>query len=85
MNLGNEKKEDYDIQATDGIRKLRGEAFNVAPSFFQGKKSSSLRKMKKNPMENILILLMYNADAVELGYTPKREENIFHLPVKLSF
>ena len=43
VEYGNEDSNDHDITAIKGSKKLFGEAFNVAPSFFQGKKLRCLR------------------------------------------
>lgn len=81
VEYGNENYNDHDIMATNGKVTLIGEAFNVAPSFFQGKKSSSLKKLRKNANENTLILLVYNNDAVLDTYRFKKIGNVFHLRV----
>ena len=46
VEYGNEDSNDHDITAMKGDKKLLGEAFNIAPSFFQGKKASMLKKLR---------------------------------------
>ncbi len=87
IELGNENNQSFDIQAQKENKKLRGEAFNVASSFFQGKKSSALSKLRKNNHNNDTIVILYNSDAPKKGkdYKPVFVENEFHLPVQLDF
>jgi hypothetical protein len=47
VELGNEDKNGFDIKAASDSKVLIGEAFNVAPSFFQGKKAVMLKKLRK--------------------------------------
>ncbi len=84
VELGHDADEDNDISASDMNGCLIGEAFNVAPSFFQGKKARSLRKMYQQRKNNEMILLIYNADAVKDVYSPKPDEGVFHLRVNLN-
>ncbi|MEL7119908.1 MAG: hypothetical protein AAFO07_10715 [Bacteroidota bacterium] len=84
VELGNEQKNEHDIHGNDANRELIGEAFNVAPSFFQGKKRTALKKLEASAQKkgnNPLILLLYNSDAVNEGYSFKSKENLFHLAV----
>jgi hypothetical protein len=46
VEYGHEDKNGFDITAEQDSQKLIGEAFNVEPSFFQGKKASMLRKLR---------------------------------------
>jgi hypothetical protein len=52
----------------DNGRTLIGEAFNVAESFFQAKKSTMLKKLAKSHA-------MFNHDAVKVGYKQKPSKN----------
>ncbi len=85
VEFGNENFNAHDITAEKGSSKLIGEAFNVAESFFQTKKSSALKKLRKSKLNNEIILIIYNSDAIKEKYLPKPIENEFHLPVKLDF
>lgn len=82
--FGNENHIPHDIIAESNSTKLIGEAFNVAQSFFQGKKASSLRKLRNARKNGEIILLLYNADAIESSYIAKKVENEYHVPVHLS-
>jgi hypothetical protein len=48
VEYGNENKNGFDICATGNGKTLIGEAFNVAQSFFQTKKSTMLKKLAKS-------------------------------------
>lgn len=84
VEFGHDNYNDNDISATDGNIKLIGEGFNVAQSFFQSKKASSLRKMRSQIKENDKILLIYNFDAVSESYQPKPKENEYHLKINIT-
>lgn len=85
VELGNENNNGYDIQARNGKRILIGEAFNVAQSFFQGKKTAMIKKLREDKEKNTMLLLLFNADAVKDNYKPNLGENEFYLPVNISF
>ena len=84
VEYGNSHNSPYDIMAENNKFKLIGEAFNVAPSFFQGKKSMSLAKLRKAKKENTIIVLLYNADAVNKEYRPESMPNEYHIPVEID-
>lgn len=84
VELGNESKNSHDIQAENDEIKLIGEAFNVAESFFQGKKNLMLKKLRESRKANEIILLVYNDDAVKESYRPKQFDREYHLPVKID-
>ena len=84
VEYGNDNNNQYDIIAKNKKYKLFGEAFNVAPSFFQGKKSSSLKKLRREKSNNTVLLLLYNSDAVDINYTPKKVLNEYHIPVDIN-
>jgi hypothetical protein len=73
VEFGNENKNGFDIRASDHNVQLVGEAFNVAPSFFQQKKNYSVKKIKKNGEMSQLKLVMFNSDAPPVGYVPRIE------------
>ena len=68
VEYGNEDTSGFDIRAASNGETLIGEAFNVAPSFFQGKKTMMLRKLRKSSADYKVI--MFNDDAVDVGYRP---------------
>jgi hypothetical protein len=70
VEYGNEDQNGFDICADGNGKKLIGEAFNVAESFFQTKKTSMLKKLRKASADYKII--MFNHDAVGQGYIPKR-------------
>lgn len=73
VELGNEDNNGFDIRAEANSKTLIGEAFNVAPSFFQGKKSAMLKKLKKDGEADYKII-MVNHDAVSESYAPAKEK-----------
>lgn len=83
VEYGNENNNDYDIQASVGGRTLIGEAFNVAPSFFQGKKTAMLKKLQIDEKADVK-LIMFNHDAVAPGYVPIPPSGVHFLLVNIS-
>lgn len=82
VEYGNEDEEDHDITATDGNRRLIGEAFNVAPSYFPGKSRSALKKLDNSGASNVVRVLVYNQDAT--GNAPgitQDKHAIYHISV----
>ena len=73
-----------DLIAIAGNCRLVGEAFNVAPSFFQTKKSSMVKKLSAKKADYRLII--FNADAVKSpdNYIEKSEQSMLYLPVNIS-
>ena len=71
VELGVESKNKFDITASEGSKTLAGEAFNVSMSFFQGKKTSSLKKLRGKASSYNDKLLIFNEDAVSTDYTPR--------------
>ena len=70
-----------DLKASAGKRRLAGEAFNVAPSFFQSKKHSTLKKLKAQEVDYRLIV--FNEDAVKRPeyYIAQSKPAMLYLPV----
>lgn len=77
-------KSGNDLRATSGNRRLVGEAFNVAQSFFQTKKSSMIRKLKTDEKADYR-LIIFNAKAVKDSdyYFKKSEPSMLYLPVDI--
>ena len=73
-----------DLTAAAGDCRLLGEAFNVAPSFFQAKKSAMIKKLKSQEAD--FRLLLFNADAVKDPhyYLEKSEPSMLYLPVGMQ-
>ena len=64
VEYGNEDKNENDIEASNDNDRLSGEAFNVAKSFFQIKKSAMLRKLRKPENKSSYKAILVNSDAV---------------------
>ena len=67
VKYGNEDSNDHDINASNGGKLLVGEAFNVAPSFFQGKKNAMRKKLRSNKSGADYMIILANSDAVKDG------------------
>jgi hypothetical protein len=85
VEFGNEDENGFDIQASSGKIRLVGEAFNVAPSFFQTKKSSALKKLRRDGSNATYRILMFNEDAVSSSYTPKPEDGFYYVLVDVEY
>jgi hypothetical protein len=83
VEYGNENKNPFDIQAVGEGKKLVGEAFNVAESFFQGKKASMLKKLSGDIIADYK-LIMFNRDAIRQGYTPKPKNGEYFVVVSVG-
>ncbi|TGK08636.1 hypothetical protein EHO58_05530 [Leptospira selangorensis] len=81
LSVSSEKA--FDIMASEGKRRLVGEAFNVAPTFFNGKKSRELKKLSKFEDKEADFLLIYNVEAANSSDTFELINNVLHLRVKL--
>ena len=81
VEFGNEDNNGFDIRASSGTISLVGEAFNVAPSFFQTKKGSALKKLRRDGIDATYRVLMFNDDAVSPSYSPKPEAGLHHILV----
>lgn len=84
VEFGNEDKNGFDIKARIGGKTLVGEAFNVAPSFFQIKKSSMLKKLRHNGEKADYRIIMVNHDAVANNYAPKSEAGLYYVVVNIG-
>ncbi|MGO8747492.1 MAG: hypothetical protein ACLQNE_16080 [Thermoguttaceae bacterium] len=84
VEYGNDDEQGFDIQASSDTSALIGEAFNVAPSFFQGKKGSMLKKLRQSTARADFKLIMFNHDAVRMEYVPETEEREFFVVVKVG-
>jgi hypothetical protein len=84
VEFGNEDKNGFDICASSNDASLVGEAFNVAPSFFQAKKASALKKLRRNGAHATYRILMFNNDAALPSYVPKPEAGLHHILVDVE-
>ncbi|MES2040087.1 MAG: hypothetical protein V4495_19905 [Pseudomonadota bacterium] len=85
VEFGNENNNGFDIRASSGDYLLVGEAFNVAPSFFQGKKAAALKKIRIKGADATHKIIVYNSDAVADNYAPRVEDGLFHVVVDFGF
>ena len=84
VEYGNEDSNDHDITAENEDKKLAGEAFNVAPSFFQGKKASMLKKLRKPENISDYKIIMANSDSVKYGYSPSVRSDEYYIFVNVE-
>lgn len=84
VEFGNEDGNGFDLRADSDCACLVGEAFNVAPSFFQGKKSLMLKKLQKDGASATYHVIMVNHDAVASGYKPKAEPGVYYVFVNVG-
>lgn len=73
-----------DLVATTENKSLFGEVFNVAPSFFQAKKTAMIRKLRAQSGVDYM-LLIFNSDAVSEpeAYFEKSEVSMMYLPINI--
>ncbi|WP_070988374.1 hypothetical protein [Halofilum ochraceum] len=71
VEYGNEDANDHDISAEKSGQRLIAEAFNVAPSFFQGKKNAMRKKLRTSSVRADYMIILANSDAVPQDYAPK--------------
>jgi hypothetical protein len=83
VEYGHQNNNNFDLEASREDKRLIGEAFNVAPSFFQGKKSAMLRKLNIDEKATIK-LIMFNHDAEAAGYTPNPSSDVHFLFVDVT-
>lgn len=74
VQLGHENTNPFDIEANNGRESLAGEAFNVAASFFQVKKSAMLVKLRRDAPNHTYRIIMVNHDAVTENYKPRVQQ-----------
>jgi hypothetical protein len=84
VEFGNEDKNGFDIQAGANGLSLIGEAFNVAPTFFQTKKNKMLHKLRLTAATADFKIIMFNHDAISAKYTPKLDDNEYYLVVDIG-
>lgn len=86
VEYGHGNENQFDITAHDRDQTLIGEAFNVAPSFFQGKKAAMLKKMRTHGQKATHSMVMFNADAVHERYLPSPSSHgqVYHVLVDVG-
>ena len=83
VEYGNENQNAHDITAQNNGKNLRCEAFNVSAAFFHTKKAKTLKKLRNNAMQEDIILVMFNKDAVSTEYQPKKIDKEYYLLVEI--
>jgi len=66
VELGNENDNPHDIVSYSSGKTLIGEAFNVAPSFFNVKKNKSYKKLLKSDQNPDFLILLCNSDSHDM-------------------
>lgn len=85
VEFGNEDNNGFDIRGVNRDGELLiGEAFNVAPSFFQSKKLKALTKMREKGGNATYRLLLVNDDAVTSKYKPKPAAGLHYAFVNIE-
>ncbi len=84
VEYGHGNKQGLNVRASANGRTLIGEAFNVAPSFFQIKKSAMLRKLRRPSATADYKVVMFNHEAVAAAYVPKPRNTEFFVLVKVG-
>jgi len=82
VEYGNENNNGSDICAAGNGKTLAGEAFNAAPSFFQAKKCSMIKKVAESSAD--FKIIMFNHDAVKSSYAPKPTKNEYFVFVQVG-
>lgn len=81
VEFGNENNEPHDIYSESNGKRLIGEAFNVAPSFFNVKKNKTYRKMLKCEPKPDYLILLCNSDSHD---SIKEDNGIFIIKVEIE-
>jgi hypothetical protein len=84
VELGNENKKDHDITSKAEGKVLIGEAFNVAPSFFNVKKSKTIKKLKESTLDADYLILLCNEDSHEHTTKSSSVNNIEIIKVNMT-
>lgn len=84
VELGNEDKNGFDITAQGNGKHLVGEAFNVATSYYQGKKNHALRKLRTKGCQADYRVIIANADSVDARYRPDINSNEYFIFVNVE-
>jgi hypothetical protein len=84
VEFGNEDVNGFDIRAENGEATLVGEAFNVAPSFFQIKKGQAVNKLVTKGGDATYRLVIANEDSVRDSYLPRATRDVKFLFVNVE-
>lgn len=84
VEYGNQNRQNHDIEAHAPNRYLIGEAFNVAESFFQGKKAKTLRKLRQSAANSTDKIVLFNTEAASASYKPRPKSGELMVRVSIS-
>ena len=84
VEYGNSDKNPHDITAEENGLTFCGEAFNVAPSFFMGKKTKSIKKLREKSADADYRFIVANLDAIEETYRPIEHKGEYYLFVDIK-
>lgn len=84
VEYGNEDTSGFDIQANGGGKKLVGEAFNVASSFFQTKKTAMLKKLRASGAGADYKIILFNDEAVDRSYEPNPKSHEYFVFIQIG-
>ena len=75
-----------DLRADDGSNHLRGEAFNVAATFYQTKRAQALKRLRSDLSSSTHRVVVFNRDALPAvsSYAAKTDDGIVFIPVSLD-
>ena len=83
VEYGNDNNNDHDVTAEAYGKRFCGEAFNVSPSFFEGKKWKMLKKLRDKSADAEYKFIIANIDAVKETYSPKIKDREYYLFVDI--
>jgi hypothetical protein len=84
VEFGHGNRNAFDLMAEQNGARLIGEAFNVAPSFFQSKKTAMLNKLRRQSSDAAYTVLLFNSDAVHERYAPIKDCREYHVFVEVG-
>jgi hypothetical protein len=85
VEYGHEDQNSHDITSTSKNGEgFAGEAFNVAPSFYQGKKRATKKKLQDSKFNANHKFIIANLDAVSANYHPLKNEGVNYLFVDIN-
>ncbi|MCR6628335.1 MAG: hypothetical protein NVV67_19485 [Pseudoxanthomonas sp.] len=83
VEFGNENRNGFDITAEQCGKKLVGEAFNVAPSFYPVKRRHAAKKLEKDGKDADWRIILVNADAFTKPIRLKHPSDVQHFAIDM--
>lgn len=83
VEFGNENRNGFDITAEQGGKKLVGEAFNVAPSFYRVKRRHAAKKLEDRGMDAEWRIILVNEDALTKPIKLKNPCDVRHFAIDM--